>query len=185
MAGVAGEPPSVCERMHELMLRRLARFCWVSRLALEDRDIAVDRRAPDEHRAADEAVSVGRGGWARRTGQGARCPMGQRAERALRQRGIVAGRGPAPGLRLPRHARQRDPAAAVVFDVTAWGPNGRQSDFRDARGFADSHSCSGDHRRRPSAPTKPRTLRWAAARSNASGSNGSAGEGLAHSSHSA
>ncbi|MDE2896644.1 MAG: Crp/Fnr family transcriptional regulator, partial [Chloroflexota bacterium] len=61
MARVVDELPSVRERMHELVMRRLARYYWVSlatsgapgsrvaaalisRLALEDRDFGVDRR---------------------------------------------------------------------------------------------------------------------------------------------
>ncbi|MYK90295.1 MAG: helix-turn-helix domain-containing protein [Acidobacteria bacterium] len=60
MARVVDELPSVRERMHELVMRRLARYYWVSlatsgapgsrvaaalvsRLALEDRDYGVDR----------------------------------------------------------------------------------------------------------------------------------------------
>ena len=76
MARVEEELPPVRERMHGLVMRRLARFYWVSLatsaapasrvaaalvsgLAIEDQDFSSDRRAADRHRAADDDVPFG------------------------------------------------------------------------------------------------------------------------------
>ena len=133
MTRVADELPSVRERMHELVMRRLARYYWVSlatsgapgsrvaaalvsRLALEDRDFGVDRRIAVRQTDIARLTTMSRSGVSvglAELVQGAGGPLwGDRPGGALPWRGAGAGRRPAQGLRLPRHAHAGDPPAA-------------------------------------------------------------------------